>query len=318
MTDQQHNEVQHSAPSQLSRRNGFLWSTDPPGQHKRRQQDIIHQQPGVTRDSCQESVRQAFGLFITDDIVSIIQRETNREAERVYRDWNSNHADNQKKWNPATREEMTAVLGLLLLSGVYHGNHEPLEELWSPKCGRPIFAATMAFTRFKHVLRFMRFDNKVTRLERRATDKLAAIRDVWEIFVSQLRKFYIPGSDITVDEQLVPFRGKCPFRQYIPSKPAKYGVKIWWACDANTSFPLNGSVYLGRQPGNKREQNLGANVVKSLVAPWYHSGRNIVGDNLFTSIPLAQELLASGLTYVGTVRKKQIRNTNLHDSQEPS
>ena len=29
--------------------------------------------------------------------------------------------------------------------------------------------------------------------------------------------------------QLVAFRGRCPFRQYIPSKPAKYGLKFW-AC----------------------------------------------------------------------------------------
>ena len=64
-------------------------------------------------------------------------------------------------------------------------------------------------------------------------------------------------------------------------------------------------VYLGRQPGNQRKQNLGGNVVKSLVAPWYQSGRNIVGDNLFSSIPLAEELLSNGLTYIGTVRKNK-------------
>jgi hypothetical protein len=49
--------------------------------------------------------------------------------------------------------------------------------------------------------------------------------------------------------------------------PAKYGVKIWWACDAATSFPLSGEVYLGRQPGQDRETNLGAGVVKRLTSP---------------------------------------------------
>jgi len=78
---------------------------------------------------------------------------------------------------------------------------------------------------------------------------LAAIPDVWQMFVAMMPKMVTPGSDITVDEQLVPFRGKCPFHQYIPSKPAKYGVKIWWACDAQTSYPLKGDVYLGRQVG---------------------------------------------------------------------
>ncbi|KAF0026097.1 hypothetical protein F2P81_020834 [Scophthalmus maximus] len=33
------------------------------------------------------------------------------------------------------------------------------------------------------------------------------------------------GTDVTVDERLVPFRGRCPFKQYILSKPGKYGIK---------------------------------------------------------------------------------------------
>ncbi|CAF4616702.1 unnamed protein product, partial [Rotaria magnacalcarata] len=29
----------------------------------------------------------------------------------------------------------------------------------------------------------------------------------------------MPGGSLTVDEQLIPTRGRCNFRQYIPSKP---------------------------------------------------------------------------------------------------
>jgi len=111
--------------------------------------------------------------------------------------------------------------------------------------------------RFKLLLRFCRFDNKITREQRRTTDKLAAFRDVWTMFVAQLRKFYIPGTDLTVVEQLVQFRGRCPFKQYIPSKPAKCGVKVvWWYCDGATSYPLNAEVYLGKQPAQEREDEV--------------------------------------------------------------
>jgi len=84
----------------------------------------------------------------------------------------------------------------------------------------------MSVNRFVDILRFLRIDNKASREHRRASNKLVAIRNIWELFVAQLPKFYVPGTDITVDEQLVPFRGKCPFRQYIPSKPSKYGIKL--------------------------------------------------------------------------------------------
>ena len=119
------------------------------------------------------------------------------------------------------------------------------------------------------------------------------------MFQAQLPKFYIPRTDLSVDEQLVPFRGRVGFRQYIPSKPAQYGMKIWWCCDADTSYPLKGDVYLGRQPGEKRDIGQGrqpgeecdigqgARVVKELVAPWRRSCRNVTADNFFTSVPLA-------------------------------
>jgi hypothetical protein len=125
------------------------------------------------------------------------------------------------------------------------------------------------------------------------------------MFVNQLPKYYIPGTDVCIDEQLVAYRGRAPFRQYIPSKPAKYGIKIWWCCDADTCYPLSGQVYLGKQPGEPREVGQGARVVQDLISSYRHSGRNVVADNFFTSVELAQNLLANGLTYVGTIRSNK-------------
>ena len=80
----------------------------------------------------------------------------------------------------------------------------------------------------------LRFDDKSDRRARRADDRLAPIRDFWEHWEEILSKFYNPGTNVTVDEQLVGFRG-CPFKQYIPSKPAKYGIKIWTPSDSASS-----------------------------------------------------------------------------------
>lgn len=286
-------------------RTGRHWTTEPPAVHRRQIHDIIRQKPGVTSEGRKDSIKEVFQLYMCEEILSVVIRETNREAGRCYQEWNSNHPEEQKRWKEFDWTECEAFIGILLLAGVYRGNREPMEELWSRNNGRPVFLATMSLKRFKLILRFCRFDNKNTREERRSTDKLAAIRDIWIMFVSKLRKYYIPGTDITVDEQLVPFRGRCPFRQYIPSKPAKYGIKVWWCCDSATSYPMNAEVYLGRQPNDARDKNQGARVVRAMVSPWYRSGRNVVGDNLFTGVALAEELLTQGLTYVGTMRKNK-------------
>jgi len=58
-------------------------------------------------------------------------------------------------------------------------------------------------------------------------------------------------------------------------------------------------------PNAAREINQGKRVVHDLVRPWYRSGRNVVADNFFCSIPLADELLEKTLTLVGTLRKNK-------------
>ena len=81
---------------------------------------------------------------------------------------------------------------------------------------------------------------------------------------------------MTVDEQLVPFRGRCALRQNLPSKPAKYGLEIWLNCDGDASYPLKGEVYLGWQPGEDLRLGLGTEVVTNTSEPWLRSGRNVV------------------------------------------
>ncbi|UYV80043.1 hypothetical protein LAZ67_18001487 [Cordylochernes scorpioides] len=51
---------------------------------------------------------------------------------------------------------------------------------------------------------------------------------------------------LTVDEMLVGFRGKCPFKIYIPSKPNKYVIKIVILADSRTHYIYNAMVYTGK------------------------------------------------------------------------
>ncbi|XP_046392323.1 piggyBac transposable element-derived protein 4-like [Ischnura elegans] len=184
-------------------------------------------------------------------------------------------------------------------------NHTSYDVLWSQLYGPPIFRATMGLKRFKYLLAFIRFDDKATRSVRRQKDKFAPIREVWERLNTNFKKHYLPGSNITVDEQLIPYRGKCPFKQYMPSKPDKYGMKVWWACDSETFYPLNSLPYLGKEGGERALPGLGRRVVQQLTEPYQKTNRNVTCDNYFTDMELAQNLLSNGLTLVGTVRKNK-------------
>ena len=115
-----------------------------------------------------------------------------------------------------------------------------------------------------------------------------------------LQERCIPGPFICIDELLVPFRGRCSVLQYLPSKPDRYGLKIFWAADAESNFPLVAEPCLGRPLGQERQVNLGRNTTIKLATPFFKTGRNVTTGNFFTD--KANTLLSNGLTFVGTVR----------------
>lgn len=79
-----------------------------------------------------------------------------------------------------------------------------------------------------------------------------------------LQKAYTANTVITVDDfltSLFPYCGWTRFTQYIPSKPSKYGIKIWCVCDSSTNYSLKGQIYKGKRPNNEREINRGDTIL---------------------------------------------------------
>ncbi len=110
----------------------------------------------------------------------------------------------------------------------------------------------------------------------------------------------------TLDEQLLEYHGRVSFRQYIASKPGKFGFKICWVCDAETSYALHGGVYLGEMTFTPEERAAYVSVTEAItmkyVPPFLDCGRNITCDKWFTSLQLARQLLQRNTTILGTLR----------------
>lgn len=113
--------------------------------------------------------------------------------------------------------EINAFLGLLLLESILKSNDESVVSLFSKDSfGGQIFYATMQGKRYLVLTASQRFDNVETRAERRLSDKTAAIADVFTRFVANCQRGYCVSSEVTVDEMLVPFRGRCSFKCTCP------------------------------------------------------------------------------------------------------
>ncbi|KAK5928627.1 hypothetical protein CgunFtcFv8_013678 [Champsocephalus gunnari] len=168
-------------------------------------------------------------------------------------------------WNDVDAEEIRAYMGLLILAGVYRSKGESTRSLWNDQSGRPIFRATLSHKHFEMISASLRFDHRLTRPARYKKDKLTAFRNMWDKWTERLPLLFNPGEDICVDEQLVAFRGRCKFRQYIPSKPAKYGLKIWITADVATSYAWRCQVYTGKAAGESPEKGQGKRVILDMT-----------------------------------------------------
>lgn len=148
----------------------------------------------------------------------------------------------------------------------------------------------------------MRFNDRNTRAERitRGGCKEEAIKEFFDNFIQNCQVNYSPGEDITVDERLAVYRGRCAFKVYMKSKPGRYGIKIWAAAD-KSGYVSNCQIYNGNI-NNRREVNQGQRVVLQMVEPFFNTGRGTTTDNFFTSLPLAKELMERKLSLTGTMR----------------
>lgn len=109
-------------------------------------------------------------LSFMNPIENEILRMTNLFGVQMYKD----------NWDNVDCSELRAYFGLLLFAGVFRSYGEETSELWDDGTGRAIFRATMSRDRFQKITRCLRFDNRADRNERRARDKLAPIRTVYD------------------------------------------------------------------------------------------------------------------------------------------
>ena len=118
--------------------------------------------------------------------------------------------------------------------------------------------------------------------------KIFNIEHIFSLFRENIIAAYIPGYYLCIDETLRSFRVHCSFRQYMPKKPAKYGILFFNICCISSSDSI---PYIGKSGENeKNSKETGTKVVENLSKRFFNAFRCIAMDNYFTSIPLAKKL----------------------------
>ena len=116
---------------------------------------------------------------------------------------------------------------------------------------------------------------------------------------------YSPDRQLAIDETLIKFKGKLHFRQFIPIKPGRFGIKAFTLAESKSGYVLNSKIYTGRE-NNEVQRDLGRKVVLSVFQPYLDKGFYAFMDNYCTSVPLIEELEDRKTLACGTVRSNRV------------
>lgn len=117
---------------------------------------------------------------------------------------------------------------------------------------------------------------------------------------------YEMGCQISIDDSLIAFKGRLSYRQFIPSKQARFGIKCWVLADAGNSFVSCFHIYTGRNANADADVPLSTRVVRQLVEGYENVHHQLYVDNFYTLPALFQWLLDRGICACGTVRKGRV------------
>lgn len=280
------------------------WSKHVPCSSRTRAENLITRLPGPKAAVKHlKSASDIWKHFFDSQMLGTIVKYTNQHIQK-----HSVNYSRERNTKETDLVELQALISLLYLAGVLKSGRLNVNELWNNDgTGVELFRLTMSKFRFMFLLQHLRFDDIDTRADRNRIDKLAPIRNIFDSFVEKCKTAYTPFQNVTIDEKLEAFRGRCSFRQYIPSKPNRYGLKVFALVDSRTYYSVNLEVYVGTQPdGSYACDNSASALVQRLVDPIRDSKRNVTCDNWFTTIPLISTLLNDyKLTYLGTIRKNR-------------
>ncbi|XP_035209506.1 piggyBac transposable element-derived protein 4-like, partial [Stegodyphus dumicola] len=125
---------------------------------------------------------------------------------------------------------------------------------------------------------------------------------------NKFKVLYVPDKEISVDESLLLWKGRLSWKQYIPSKRSRFGVKLYKICESKSGYISDFIIYTGKdtQYGSNYPEEQGPNrIVLELCHDLLDKGYTLYLDNWYTSTDLAEKMCRRKTDVVGTMRKNR-------------
>ncbi|PNF14142.1 hypothetical protein B7P43_G17736 [Cryptotermes secundus] len=256
----------------------------------------INEAPHVNKDSTTFCV---FMLYFAG-IIRLLVEETNRYCHQYL----DRLQDGPSPRPDVIDSEMFQFLEIIIQMG--HDIRDRLKDYCSTaeQFATPFYSNTMKRDRFLHILRFLHSADSNTETDRNADnyDRLWKIRTIFDTLNHSYEKCYNPSENLAIDEIIFKFKGRVVFRQYIPKKHKRFGIKTFKICDA-AGYTYDMKVYLGKDR-TRADQDVTAThaTVRDLCRRNEDVGHKLYMENFFSSPHLFDKLMTKDITCCGTVR----------------
>jgi len=173
----------------------------------------------------------------------------------------------------------------------------------------------MSRNRFKKVKAFLHFNDNSKALGKNDSsyDRLYKIRPLLQMLRENC--LTVPPEEInSVDEQIIPFKGKSSLRRYLPKKPKKWGFKIF-SRNGQSGYCYDIEIEGAPDPQDANELapvdqigKSGGDVVLRMCSKLpKNQNYKVFFDNYFTFPELLSKLKQWGICAVGTIRPDRLR-----------
>lgn len=245
-----------------------------------------------------------FHCLFDYDLVAHIAEETNKFANGHINDSLSKFSK-VNRWVNTNPDELYCFFGMLLL--MPHVKKNTYKLYWSTDIlfETPIFGKVFSQDRFLLLMRMIHFDDNSLAS---GGDKLYKIRTVVESLRRKFSASYSPDKNLVIDESLMLWKGRLAFKQYIPSKRKRFGIKLFVLCDSETGVVLDFLIYTGKGTNYTPDYDssqISTKVVQTLIQPYLGKNHVLFVDNWYSSTTLFDWLADNDTGACGTIRSNR-------------
>ena len=129
---------------------------------------------------------------------------------------------------------MKPFIALYLLTGIIRKPEVNQYCSTNPLLKTPFFNNAMPRNRLQLIFEFFHFnDNSNYNPHNPNQDRLSKIRPVLDYLMDKFKSVYTPDKHIAIDEELLLWKGRLGFKQYIPNKRARFRIKMFSVCEVS-------------------------------------------------------------------------------------